>query len=104
METNIKGENNMENDLIKKIVNAGELAVVNENTIRVLLWGTKESANAIAKEHGLNWKEVERVALKTVVDDNALNVVLDKSVLLKVLDTNEEDLQNVTGLEVTWEN
>jgi hypothetical protein len=104
METNIKGENNMENDLIKKIVNAGELAVVNENTIRVLLWGTKESANAIAKEHGLNWKEVERVALKTVVDDNALNVVLDKSVLLEVLDTNEEDLQNVTGLEVTWEN
>jgi len=94
----------MENDLIKKIVNAGELAVVNENTIRVLLWGTKESANAIAKEHGLNWKEVERVALKTVVDDNALNVVLDKSVLLEVLDTNEEDLQNVTGLEVTWEN
>ena len=91
-------------DLIKKIVNAGELAVVNENTIRVLLWGTKESANAIAKEHGLNWKEVERVAVKTVVDDNALNVVLDKSVLLKVLDTNEEDLQNVTGLEVTWEN
>ena len=91
-------------DLIKKIVNAGELAVVNENTIRVLLWGTKESANAIAKEHGLNWKEVERVALKTVVDDNALNVVLDKSVLLEVLDTNEEDLQNVTGLEVTWEN
>src|SRR6056300_788288 len=104
METNIKGENNMENDLIKKIVNAGELAVVNENTIRVLLWGTKESANAIAKEHGLNWKEVERVALKTVVDDNALNIVLDKSVLLEVLDTNEEDLQNVTGLEVTWEN
>ena len=94
----------MENDLIKKIVNAGELAVVNENTIRVLLWGTKESANAIAKEHGLNWKEVNKVALKTVVDDNALNVVLDKNVLLKVLDTNEEDLQNVTGLEVTWEN
>ena len=91
-------------EIVRSIVNAGELAVVNENTIRVLLWGTKESANAIAKEHGLNWKEVERVALKTVVDDNALNVVLDKSVLLEVLDTNEEDLQNVTGLEVTWEN
>ena len=96
-------ENELSVNIIEKIVNASELAVVNENTIRVILWGTKESANAIAKEHGLNLKEVNKVALKTVVDDNALNVVLDKSVLLGVLDTTEEDLQNVTGLEVTWE-
>lgn len=90
------------NDLIKKIVNAGELAVVNENTVRVILWGEQESANAIAKEHSLNLKEVKKIALKTVADDNALNIVLDKSVLLEVLDTNEEDL-HLTGLEVTWE-
>jgi hypothetical protein len=90
-------------NIIEKIVNAGELGIVNKDTVRVVLWGTKESANAIAKEHNLNLKEVERVAVKTVVDDNALNVVLDKSVLLGVLDTTEEDLQNVTGLEVTWE-
>ena len=90
-------------DLIKRIVNAGELAVVNENTIRVILWGTKESANGIAKEHGLNIKEVGEVALKTIVDDNALNVVFNKDVLLEVLDTTEEDL-HLTGLEVTWEN
>ena len=95
-------ENELSVNIIEKIVNASELAVVNENTIRVILWGTKESANAIAKEHGLNIKEVERVAVKTVVDDNALNVVLDKSVLLEVLDTTEEDL-HLTGLEVTWE-
>ena len=100
-----KGEHNM-NDLIKKIVNAGELAVVNNDTVRVVLYGDDEkpnrSANAIAKEHNLSLKEVEKIALKTVVDDNALNVVLDKSVLLGVLDTTEEDLY-LTGLEVSWE-
>ena len=91
----------MEN-LIKKIVNGGELGIVNKDTVRVVLWGTKESANAIAKEHGLNIKEIKEVALKTVVDDNALNVVFNKDVLLEVLDTTEEDL-HLTGLEVTWE-
>jgi len=90
-------------DLIKRIVNAGELGIVNKDTVRVVLWGTKESANAIAKEHGLNLKEVGEVALKTIVDDNALNVVFNKDVLLEVLDTTEEDL-HLTGLEVTWEN
>ena len=89
-------------NIIKKIVNGGELGIVNKDTVRVVLWGTKESANAIAKEHGLNIKEVEEVALKTIVDDNALNVVFNKDVLLEVLDTTEEDL-HLTGLEVTWE-